>query len=125
MCLQQCTNANAIIDASALPHLLRLPLRVCANAPPDRPGRQQRKQKPLGVIFRGGVGDSRRLGKYSHIASLHLELTQDVNAKPCVSSSDSGRKETVVLRSISGRKKKKGGGREESTESTKLLLRMR
>lgn len=37
------------------------------------------------VIFRGEeVTGSRRLCKYSHIVSLHLELTQDGSVKPCV-----------------------------------------
>lgn len=58
-----------------------------------------------GLFLQGG-GGSGRLGKYSPIASLLLEFTQDVNAKPRVSSSDRGRKATVVLWSISERKRK-------------------
>lgn len=67
-----------------------------------------------GVIFRRGLVAADASANIH--TSLHLELTQDVHAKPCMSSD-----RTRVLWAISGIiiKKKK------STEPTKLLLRMR
>lgn len=56
------------------------------------------------VIFRGEeVTGSRRLCKYSHIASLHLELTQDVNVEPCVKKLRAAPPKRDVFQAISPR----------------------
>lgn len=108
------TDAEAItrLPASVMSHsqpLLLLRIRRCALI-----GRRSCLQtsrsfteKPVLVIFRGeAVTGSRRLCKYSHIASLHLELTQYVSVKPCVKKLRAARKETFSrrFRLISGGK---------------------